>query len=210
MVKVFVDTNTIVHWIVIRKMKEEHGEETVEKYRKLQQSYTFIEKVLREEFNRGEFYISRLTLAEMTKALVDFIVYEKMRLDGVAAIYWGRYFKDYLLTDEEFKSFLEGVIEASNILEEKLNILEDEIFDLEYYPYFVARAGLSAHDAILLTTAIKHEMNYFVTMDRDFHDLLKDKRIKKRTKKFFEKRNFHIVKPGKMMQILEGGEDGEE
>jgi len=205
---VFIDTNIIVHWVVIKKMIEERGEEVVDRYRKLRQSYEFVEAVLTNEFKRGEFYISRLTLTEMTKALVDFIVYEKMRLEGVAAIYWGRYFKEYLLTDEEFDSFLEGVIEASNILEEHLNLIDDELFDLEYYPYFVARAGLSAHDAILLTTAIKYDMNYFVTMDRDFHDLLRNKRLRKRMKKFFEEKNFHIVKPGEMMQVLEGLEHG--
>ena len=203
MTSVFIDTSTIVHWVVIKKMKEERGEKTVEKYRKLQQSYTFIEKVLREEFNGAEFYMSCLTLAEMTKALVDFIVYEKMRIDGVAAIYWGRYFKDYLLTNEEFGSFVEGVIEATNILEKGLNVIEDEVFDLEYYPYFVARGGLSAHDAVLLMTAIKHGMNYFVTMDRDFHELLKDRRLKT-IKRFFKGRNFEIVKPKRMIQILEG------
>jgi len=207
MTSVFIDTNTIVHWVVIKKMKEERGEKTVEKYRKLQQSYTFIEKVLREEFNGAEFYISRLTLTEMTKALVDFIVYEKMRIDGVAAIYWGRYFKDYLLTNEEFGSFVDGVIEATNILEKGLNVIEDEVFDLEYYPFFVARAGLSAHDAVLLMTAIKHGMNYFVTMDRDFHELLKDRRLKT-IKRFFKERNFEIVKPKRMIQILEGISDG--
>ena len=205
MVKVFVDTNTVVHWLVIKKMIEERGEDVVKKYRKLQQSYTFIERVLKGEFNRAEFYISHLTLAEMTKALVDFIVYEKMRLDGVAAIYWGRYFKDYLLTDEEFESFIEGVIEASNILEAKLNIIEDELFDLEYYPFFVARAGLSAHDAILLTTAIKHGMNYFVTMDRDFHNLLEDRKLKN-VRDYFKSIGMSIVRPKRMIQILEGGE----
>ncbi|MCD6372883.1 MAG: PIN domain-containing protein [Thermococcus sp.] len=203
MVKVFIDTNTIVHWLVIKKMVEEHGNKILEKYKRLKQSYEFIEAVLSGTFENAEFYISRLTLAEMTKALVDFIVYEKMRLDGVAAIYGMKYFKDYLLADEEFDSFLEGIIEASNVLQSGLNVLEDDLSDLEYYPFFVARAGLRTQDAILLTTAIRHEMNYFVTMDRDFHDLLKDKRIKERTKKFFEDRNFRIVKPGRMMQILE-------
>ncbi|GEM_PF-6304929 len=203
MVNVFIDTNTIVHWLIIKKMMEEHGSGILEKYKRLKQSYEFVEVVLSGKFENAEFYISRLTLAEMTKAILDFIVYEKMRLDGVAAIYGMKYFKDYLLTDEEFKSFLEGIIEAFNVLEGKLNILEDDLSDLVYYPFFVARAGLRTQDAILLTTAIRHDMNYFVTMDRDFHDLLEDKRIRERTRKFFEKRNFHIVKPRKMMQILE-------
>lgn len=209
MVKVFIDTNTIVHWLVIKKMMEEHGTEILEKYRRLRQSYEFVEAVLSRKFKNAEFYISRLTLAEMTKAILDFIVYEKMRLDGVAAIYGMKYFKDYLLTDEEFDSFLEGIIEAFNVLESELNVLEDDLSDLEYYPFFVARAGLRTQDAILLTTAIRHEMDYFVTMDRDFHDLLEDKRIRDRTRKFFEERNFRIVRPGRMMQILEGSKDGE-
>jgi len=204
MVKVFIDTNTIVHWLVIKKMMEEHGTEILEKYRRLRQSYEFVEAVLSGKFKNAEFYISRLTLAEMTKAILDFIVYEKMRLDGVAAIYGMKYFKDYLLTDEEFDSFLEGIIEAFNVIESGLNVLEDDLSDLEYYPFFVARAGLRTQDAILLTTAIRHEMDYFVTMDRDFHDLLEDKRIRDRTRKFFEERNFRIVRPGRMMQILEG------
>ena len=204
MIKVFIDTNTIVHWLVIKKMMEEHGTEILEKYRRLRQSYEFVEAVLSRKFKNAEFYISRLTLAEMTKAILDFIVYEKMRLDGVAAIYGMKYFKDYLLTDEEFDSFLEGIIEAFNVLESELNVLEDNLSDLEYYPFFVARAGLRTQDAILLTTAIRHEMDYFVTMDRDFHDLLEDKRIRDRTRKFFEERNFRIVRPGRMMQILEG------
>jgi len=204
MVKVFIDTNTIVHWLVIKKMMEEHGTEVLEKYRRLRQSYEFVEAVLSRKFKNAEFYISRLTLAEMTKAILDFIVYEKMRLDGVAAIYGMKYFKDYLLTDEEFDSFLEGIIEAFNVLESELNVLEDDLSDLEYYPFFVARAGLRTQDAILLTTAIRHKMDYFVTMDRDFHDLLEDKRIRDRTRKFFEERNFRIVRPGRMIQILEG------
>ncbi|EEB74353.1 PIN domain-containing protein [Thermococcus sp. AM4] len=203
MIKVFIDTNTIVHWLVIKKMMEEHGKEILEKYKRLKQSYEFVEAVLSRKFKNAEFYISRLTLAEMTKAILDFIVYEKMRLDGVAAIYGMKYFKDYLLTDEEFDSFLEGIIEAFNVLESELNVLEDDLSDLEYYPFFVARAGLRTQDAILLTTAIRHEMDYFVTMDRDFHDLLEDKRIRDRTRKFFEERNFRIVRPGRMMQILE-------
>lgn len=204
MIKVFIDTNTIVHWLVIKKMMEEHGKEILERYKRLKQSYEFVEAVLSRKFKNAEFYISRLTLAEMTKAILDFIVYEKMRLDGVAAIYGMKYFKDYLLTDEEFDSFLEGIIEAFNVLESELNVLEDDLSDLEYYPFFVARAGLRTQDAILLTTAIRHEMDYFVTMDRDFHDLLEDKRIRDRTRKFFEEKNFRIVRPGRMMQILEG------
>ncbi|MFA4640642.1 hypothetical protein [Pyrococcus kukulkanii] len=202
MVKVFIDTNTIVHWIIIKKMIEERGENVANRYRKLRQSYELMGQVLTGRFKNVEFYISYLTLAEMTKALVDFIVYEKMRLDGVAAVYWSRYFKDYLLTDEEFESFIEGIIEASNVLEDKLNIITDVVFDLEYYPFFVARTGLSAHDAILLTTAIKHGMNYFVTMDRDFHELTENRRIRDNIRKFFESINFQIVKPQRMIEIL--------
>ena len=44
------------------------------------------------------------------------------------------------------------------------------------YPLFVARIRLMTQDAILLTTAIKHDMDYFVSMDKDFHDLLGVKR----------------------------------
>jgi len=203
MVKVFIDTNTLVHWMIIKKKLESSGESAIEKYKNLRQSYEFIESAITGKFENAKFYISHLTLAEMTKALVDFLVYEKMRLDGVAAIYWGRYFKDYLLSHDEFGDFHDAVIKVSNLLEDKLEVINDELFDLEYYPYFIARAGLGAHDAILLTTAIRKKINYFVTMDRDFHDLLKDRRLKN-IREFFKKQNLQIVKPKKMMQILRG------
>ena len=205
MVKVFLDTNTIVHWAILRKGIEEHGPEIVKKYRRLEQSYRLVEKALKGEVG-AEFYTSNLGLAEMTKALADFLISEKMRSEGITSLYWGRYFKDFLLTDDEFDDFLDGVIALSNLLMERLNILEDVLFDVEYYPFFVARAGLNTQDAILITTAIRHGMNYFVTMDRDFHDLLRDKRIKDRVQSFFKQRNFSIVKPERMIQILEGGQ----
>jgi len=202
MVRVFVDTNTIVHWAILRKGIERHGKELVKKYRKLEQSYRLIEGAINGEFN-AEFYTSNLALAEMTRAFADFLISEKMRSEGIAALYWGKYFKDFLLTDEEFDEFLDAIIKLSNLLGERLNVIDDVVFDVEYYPFFVARAGLMTQDAILITTAIKHGMNYFVTMDRDFHDLLKDRRIRDRTRKFFEERNFRIVRPGRIMQILE-------
>ncbi|KUH34120.1 hypothetical protein APY94_03395 [Thermococcus celericrescens] len=203
MVKVFVDTNTIVHWAILKKGIERHGEGLINKYRKLEQSYRLVEGAINGTF-KAEFYTSNLALAEMTRAFADFLISEKMRSEGIAALYWGKYFKDFLLTGEEFDEFLDAIIKLSNLIRERLNVIEDSVFDVEYYPFFVARAGLMTQDAILITTAIKHGMDYFVTMDRDFHDLLEDKRIRKRTRKFFEERNFKIVRPGRMIQILEG------
>ncbi|ALM74007.1 PIN domain-containing protein [Thermococcus barophilus] len=202
MIKVFLDTNTIVHWAILKKGIERHGEGIIKKYRKLEQSYRLVEGAINEEF-KAEFYTSNLVLAEMTRAFADFLISEKMRSEGIAAIYWAKYFKDFLLTDEEFDEFIDAVIKLSNLIRERLNVIEDEVFEVEYYPFFVARAGLMTQDAIILTTAIKSGMNYFVTMDRDFHELIKDKRLR-RVKEFFKKRGFEIVKPKRMMQILEG------
>lgn len=202
MVKVFIDTNTMVQWAILRKAIETHGAEVINRYRKLEQSYRLVEGAINGRFRVG-FYASNLALAEMIKAFSDFLISEKMRYEGVAAIYWGRYFKDFLLTDDEFDEFLEAVIELSNLIRDKLNVINDEILDLEIYPFFVARGGLKTQDAILLTTAIKNSMNYFVTMDRDFHDLLKDGMMRT-VKEHFKRINFEIVRPGRMIQLLGG------
>ena len=204
--KIFIDTNVLTHWIIITKMQELGKLRDIERYKKLKQSYRFVENALNYKYKNVRLYISDLTLAELVKAVTDFIVYERMRLEGIAAIYWKKYAKDYLFKKDEFDEFLEDIITISNKLRESFNII-DSRFDVEYYPFFIARVGLDAHDALLLSTAIKEKMNYFVTMDRDFLDIVSNDNTYKFVRESFEKIDFRIVKPAKIMEILRGARD---
>lgn len=73
MVRVFVDTNTIVHGAMLRKGIEGHGRALVRKYRKLEQSYRLVDRAINGEF-KAKFYTSNLAMAEMTRTFADFLI----------------------------------------------------------------------------------------------------------------------------------------
>lgn len=201
---VFVDTNVLAYWVLINGMlkwkKERKRKEILEKYKKLKQAYDFIEYVIREKSMDFSISTSKLALAELIMVLNDFIISKKMHLDGIATIYWPKYKKDFLLNDEEFDEFQDDLIKKINFLRSsKFKIVDDEILELQNYPYFVAQLGLLTQDAILLNTALLNvNANYLVTMDRDFLELNK----KEDVKKFFDKKGMRIIMPQEMLSIM--------
>ncbi|RLI83988.1 hypothetical protein DRP07_02480 [Archaeoglobales archaeon] len=196
---VFIDANVIAYWLFIGRItkgkRDTKRKEILERYKKLKQAYDFIDFITKRKTEGYTFITSKLALSEVITVLSDFIISEKMSLNGIVTIYWPRYKKDFLLNDEEFRDFQDDITQRINFISSKLDgVVDDKLLELENYPYFVGVLGLLTQDAILLNTAIKKESNYFVTMDRDLLELDKKEEIRK---------ILRIIKPQTMLVILE-------
>lgn len=185
MPKVFIDANIIANWILISSSAnrvEELKDDKIlsERFRTFSYSYVLIE-ALKEE-NTYEAVTSILALGEVYHVLYNEVLSLKMYRSGIPLTLWSKLRSKNDLTEDEKSIFWDTVRNHLNELKSFIAVIDDKVDD-EIYPKLVLDYGLRPHDAILLTTAILNECEWFITNDSEIIQLNKQKSKHKKRRK---------------------------
>lgn len=163
----FLDANVIADWILVKKRRTsidlEEDSVLSERYRNLGFSYNLIERL---QSLKLEKYTSQLAIGEIFSVIYDDAINLKLYMKGFPTVTWNRLGirEKEKLNEEEAYGIYKGIMERFDELFLFVEILDD-VFDLEILSHLVLIRGIRTHDAILLTTAIFNEIDYFVTRD---------------------------------------------
>ncbi len=207
-----IDTNLIVHWLMSEKiinylieefsLTEEFGNVYRRRY---EPSVNFVNTVLNSDEGEYIFNITELSTDEIFSGIRDEVRSVILFVKGIPISRWmsKRVTKDVSFREELSKRIYEHTMEGFDILMSGGRI---EIIPTispsdapDYYEVYSSliflNPELSTQDAILLTTSIFHNANYFVTLDSD---LL---RLGKRLREVY---NMEVIKPKKAIQLIRG------
>ncbi|HEX55136.1 MAG: hypothetical protein DRO95_00810 [Candidatus Altiarchaeales archaeon] len=177
MESIFLDSNVIANWILIKdstKKFEDLKNEKILKQRlkNISYSYTLIEALLTDEYRVKT---SSLTLAEVSYVLYNEMLSLKMYGLGVPLTLWPKLRERHDLTREEKSSVREIIARYLKEFKKGVNIVNDTIDDM-IYPKLILEYKLRTHDAVLLTTAILNKCSWFITNDKELVELNKGRR----------------------------------
>lgn len=188
--KVFLDTNVFVDWILFKnKMNRLENGVFEERYKNIASSFKLIENIINEKYKNVEAITSELAVAEIFSVLYEDAVNLKLYEQAIPTKYWTwkTVRKQNLLTEDEANELYYSIMKRIDELfgEEKVIMVEDS-YNQEILAYLTLRLGISSHDAILLTTAIEEDCDYFITRDTrlkelydvEWNELKKKKKIK--------------------------------
>jgi len=207
-----IDTNVVVHWLmsekIINYLIEEFNltDEFRNVYRRrYEQSTNLINNILDSGVDNHNFNITELSTAEIFSGIRDEVRSIILFVKGIPISRWmyKRVTKDVRFEEELSREIYELTMEGFDLLlaEGKIGILPtispSDVPD--YYEVYSSliflNPELTTQDAILLTTSIFHNTDYFMTMDRELIKL--GKRLK-------EAYNMHVIKPQRAIQIIRG------
>lgn len=178
MEKIFLDSNVIANWILIKdsakKFKEFKDEKILRKrLENISYSYTLIEALI----NADEYEVetSNLAIGEVYHVIYNEILSLKMYRLGIPLTLWSKMREKQRLTETEKFLMKESITKYLKELKRKIKVVDDKI-DYEVYPKLVLEYKLRTHDAILLTTAILNGCAWFITNDKEIVGLNKRKR----------------------------------
>lgn len=207
--KWFIDTNVIVHWLMTQRIMEfaiqnfHLSQEFFDTYKnRYKDSFDFIEKVLGLSKHDHGFFVTELSLNEVFSGIRDEIRSIMMFVKGIPISRWAytRETKEVSFPEELSIKLYELTSEGFDILfEDKIIIVPittpsdtKEYFDF-YSSLVFLYPMLGTQDAMLVTTALFHQSNYFITMDRDLIDL---------GRKLKEISTLEVLRPGKAIQLI--------
>lgn len=195
--RTFIDTNIVVHWMILSKIKgrAKESKELWTRYDRIKPSFELMTRVLENKDNSKQFFASELSAAEIYYGLYDEARCSKMFLDGVPFSSWGRAKdgKNFSLTHADINDIYRSVNQFFSISAGKIKIVKDS-YVFRNVAIFVLKEKLRTHDAILLSEAMKSNCDYFVTNDSDFNGITTD--ALKYTKDDGETENIlKIIKP---------------
>ena len=178
MKKVFLDSNVIANWILIKDLSEKIDEFKNERvlrrrFESISFSHTLIEALLFSDKYKVE--TSNLAIAEVYHVIDNEIISLRLYRNGIPLTLWSKMREKQKLTEEDKYLIRETITRYIGELEENADIINDKI-DREVYPKLVLEYGLRTHDAVLLTTAILDRCSWFITNDREIVSLCKKKR----------------------------------
>ncbi|RLE52042.1 MAG: hypothetical protein DRJ33_04635 [Candidatus Methanomethylicota archaeon] len=177
----FIDANVLAHWIlgkgVLEKLYDLIGLDKVlldiylERYRS---SLDFVDEVLRLR-DKEEFYVSSLAVNEIFAAIKDEICAAMLFARGIPISQWRdpRVIPsiDERLAEQIYYEVLKlfDVLFSGNIrIVEELSATQRQYF--EVLGSIILMLDVRTHDAMLLTNAILHGADYFVTTDKRLVD----------------------------------------
>ncbi|AEA47898.1 PIN domain-containing protein [Archaeoglobus veneficus] len=183
---IFLDSNVIANWILIKDFAQKFEELKDDKIlnqrlENISYSYTLVEALLETDDYQAK--VSNLTLAEVSHVLYNEILSLKMYRLGIPLTLWSKLRGKHDLTKEEKFLVKETIAKYLGELKSKVRVVNDTIDD-EIYPKLILEYKLRTHDAILLTTAIFNECSWFITNDREIVELNRGKRKTKFSKIF--------------------------
>lgn len=204
-----IDTNITVHWLMSEKIidyliKEFNlTKEFANVYRRrYEPSVIFVNEVLNSKEKRYNFYITELSTNEIFSGIRDEVRSVLLFVKGIPISRWmyKRVTKDVKFKEELSRAIYELAMEGLDVLiENKIEIIptispSDAPDYYEVYSSLIfLNPELNTQDAILLTTSIFQEINYFVTLDSDLIKL--GKRLK-------EAYNMEVINPQKAIRMI--------
>ena len=204
----FIDANVLAHWVlascVLERLFELRGIERrfLEIYvNRYEASIRFVDRILECDLVGHEFYVSLLALNEVFAAVKDEVNAVLLFEKGIPISMWrdpsvipeideGLAWEIYEATSNCIDRILGGG--AVHVVEEVLPAKFKEYYDV--FASLVLVLGVRTHDAMLLTDAIVHGADFFVTTDQRLI-----KRAKRRVK---EEYNLSIVAPHEALSKL--------
>ncbi len=176
--KVFLDSNVIANWVLIKDLSEKINEFKNERvlrrrFESISFSYTLIEALLSSDRYKVE--TSNLAIAEVYHVIYNEIISLRLYRNGIPLTLWSKMREKQKLTEEDKYLIRETITRYIGELEKNADITYDKV-DREVYPKLILEYGLRTHDAILLTTAILDRCSWFITNDREIVSLCKKKR----------------------------------
>lgn len=199
MTKSFIDTNIMVHWMILNKLKDERPNmsEFLKEFKKIKPSFELIEIVKQNTIENQFYFTSSLSTSEIFYAILDEYRCRKMHLDGVPLSSWQRTKEKVELKNEDKKTLTNDIItflKEFGIIEpmeknKRISLLTEH-FDYLLISKLVFENKIRTHDAILISTAINYGCDYFITGDRTLRD--ENKMIKE----------IEIISPQKSLQII--------
>ena len=177
--RAFIDTNVVVHWIILSKIKTKNNESKAlcTRHDQIKSSFDFMEHVLKNKDKSQFFFTSNLSLAEIYCGLFDEAKCSKMYNDGIPFSSWNKvkFSKKFPMTPDDMNDIYSSVEQLLRQIVRKITVVKDD-YVLRNVAIFVLREKLKTHDAILLSEAMKHKCDYFVTNDGDFNGVKTDAR----------------------------------
>ncbi|MBI2107168.1 PIN domain-containing protein [Candidatus Woesearchaeota archaeon] len=173
--KIFIDTNIIVHYIILKKIKETErdNKELWKEYRRIEPSYQLLSLILKNNNDSFEFYTSHLAITEIANALHDEYRCRRMRRDGIPLSSWVRLKHRFNLEKEDADEILSEIVKFIESFRIKIILLEEKYtFSLIYK--FILEKQIGTQDSILLSTAINSKCSHFATQDKE----LRKKKLK--------------------------------
>ena len=173
--KVFIDSNIVVDWLLIRRVgfrrKVRRGL-LQKRLEKMYDSYLLVQGVLNQQYPDVTFITSILAINEVFHAIHEEQLYKKLYLEGAPFVTWPRYRDSVELGEEEESELLDYVLDNINDLfkEDLIKLVDDHNDDLELCAYITVKFRLRTQDAILVATALQENCNYFTTRDTDLLD----------------------------------------
>lgn len=178
----FIDTQLIVHFIILSHLKGRKKERLKERYKN---SFDFIKEVISNKKENLKFLTCSLSQSEIYFGLLDEYRCEKLYDCCVPLSSWRNEKWRTNLTEDEIDEITNHILNFSykyiyskgDKPKKILSVID--IHDPEIIPELVFRHNVRTHDAIIVSTAISEKCKYIVTRDNNLKKCLKDyKRIK--------------------------------
>ncbi len=201
--KIFVDYNVIVYWLMaeggifdffVKKfsLSEEFKKVFISRY---EPSISFLNKISKSK--NCELFFSSLVLNEIFSSIKSEVISLLLFKEGVPISKWSDPRNNPTITEKFLEELYEKISFSIDLLHSKkilLNLYKDaNVFDhkdfLEFFPFILFLSSSKTNDAILLTTAISYDADFFITNDRK---LIKDS-------KKIEFINLNVVSPKDFM-----------
>jgi len=178
MEKIFLDSNVIANWILIKdsaKKFEEFKDEKIlrKRFENISYSYTLMEALMTTD--EYEVETSNLAMGEVYHIIYNEVLSLKMYQSGTPLTLWSKMREKQKLTETEKFLIRGATTKYLKELKKKITPTNDKIDD-EVYPKLILEYRLRTHDAILLTTAILDDCTWFITNDKEIVKLNKRKR----------------------------------
>jgi len=170
---IFLDSNVIANWILIadsaERLEEFRDEEILkERFENISYSYTLVEALIATEEYKVK--TSNLAIGEVYHVIYNEILSQKMYRLGIPLTLWSKMREKHRLSESEKFLIKDSVSKHLRKLKKSVELVKEEVDD-EIYPKLVLDYRLRTHDAILLTTAILNNCEWFITNDKEIVNL---------------------------------------
>ncbi|MFA5108546.1 MAG: hypothetical protein WC492_03380 [Candidatus Micrarchaeia archaeon] len=195
MVSAFLDTNIILNWLSVARLTDKQRMKYKRDIANKYVSYEMIEKIISEKGERGKFYASRVSLAEMIKLISEKLCWNRMYKDGIPSHEFFYYYRKMKITRKEVGEMIDGAAVFDSLIEDGI-LRTDELkkdgkmSESLLMVYLIGELKIEIHDAILICEAVHSKCQYFITGD----GRLLDNKVKIK--------EIEIMQPQKFLEIL--------
>ncbi len=182
---VFIDSNVIANWILILerlKLKKEGEEDKKllkEFHKKIQNSYSLLEKIKENQCGTCQFFTSQFALCEVYNVIGMEYKSRKLSKKRVPFRYWIRMMRDIKLKDEQFPEINRSLIEFVNTFlnPNDLKMNRAERYNQDNVGRLLWIYNCNTHDGVLIAQALYGNCNYFITEDNNLVKNMKNNKL---------------------------------